>query len=190
MKKVFIKYNPYKLQTTITVDGKGLAENSIIRDRSAAGSRLQEWVEELPEMLMEEYNDTAFSVTFQGLLADYEDLEYIMKETAEKNSNFRYQLERIPATETKDKESLIDKVFDEIQHGPFEELKSDEIISAFENARSSDFEVCVVATMSAGKSTLINALLSQKLMPSKQEDRKSTRLNSSHRSLSRMPSSA
>lgn len=169
MKKVFIKYNPYKLQTTITVDGKGLAENSIIRDRSAAGSRLQEWVEELPEMLMEEYNDTAFSVTFQGLLADYEDLEYIMKETAEKNSNFRYQLERIPATETKDKESLIDKVFDEIQHGPFEELKSDEIISAFENARSSDFEVCVVATMSAGKSTLINALLSQKLMPSKQE---------------------
>ena len=36
-------------------------------------------------------------------------------------------------------------------------------------AKSSDFEVNVVATMSAGKSTLINSLLGQRLMPAKQE---------------------
>ena len=28
MKKVFIKYNPYKLETEVTVDGKKLAQNS------------------------------------------------------------------------------------------------------------------------------------------------------------------
>ena len=28
MKKVFIKYNPYNLETELTVDGKKLAQNS------------------------------------------------------------------------------------------------------------------------------------------------------------------
>ena len=48
-------------------------------------------------------------------------------------------------------------------------MKSDEIKTAFQNAKSNDFEVCVVATMSAGKSTLINAMLGKELMPSKAE---------------------
>lgn len=48
-------------------------------------------------------------------------------------------------------------------------MRDTEIISAFQHEKSSDFEVCVVATMSAGKSTLINAMLGTKLMPSKQE---------------------
>ena len=56
-----------------------------------------------------------------------------------------------------------------IQNGPFSELRDVDIINAFEHAKSSDFEVCVVATMSAGKSTLINSMLRTKLMPSKQE---------------------
>ena len=64
---------------------------------------------------------------------------------------------------------MIDEVFKEIQEGPFDELRDAEIISAFQHAKSSDFEVCVVATMSAGKSTLINSMLGTKLMPSKQE---------------------
>ena len=48
-------------------------------------------------------------------------------------------------------------------------MRDTEIISAFQHEKSSGFEVCVVATMSAGKSTLINAMLGTKLMPSKQE---------------------
>ena len=60
--------------------------------------------------------------------------------------------------------------FQDIQKGPFDELRDEAVLNAFRNAKSSDFEVCVVATMSAGKSTLINALIQDKLMPSKQED--------------------
>ena len=56
-----------------------------------------------------------------------------------------------------------------IQKGPYEELRSNDIVEAFESAKSSDFPVCVIATMSAGKSTLINAMLRDKMMPSKQE---------------------
>ena len=35
----------------------------------------------------------------------------------------------------------------EVITGPFDELRDVEILSAFQHAKSSDFEVCVVATM-------------------------------------------
>lgn len=168
MKKVFIKYNPYKLQTHITVDGKNLAQNSELQDRIIDGTRLQEWVEDLPRILREEYNDTDFDVVFHGTLMDYEDLTDVFTQ-AYNRKELTAKLDHKPAIETSDKELLIDRVFEEILNGPFEELRDEEIKVAFENAKSKDFEVCVVATMSAGKSTLINAMLRCKLMPSKQE---------------------
>jgi GTPase Era involved in 16S rRNA processing len=168
MKKIFISYNPYKLETEITVDGKKLAQNSKIGEKTVSGARLQEWVEDLPRILIDEYNDTNFDVTFHGTLLDYEDLTAVFTEAYERNE-LTAKLERRPAKETTDKEVLIDHVFKEIQVGPFDELRDIEIISAFQHAKSSDFEVCVIATMSAGKSTLINAMLGTKLMPSKQE---------------------
>ncbi|NBH13136.1 hypothetical protein D3Z36_02765 [Lachnospiraceae bacterium] len=168
MKKVFIKYNPYNLETEITVDGKKLAQNSKLGEKAAPGSRLQEWVEELPDILIDEYNDTDFEILFHGTLLDFEDLTEVFTSAYEKGK-LTATLDRKPAKETSDKESLIDDVFEEIQKGPFDELRDVEIISAFQHAKSSDFEVCVVATMSAGKSTLINSMLRVKLMPSKQE---------------------
>lgn len=168
MKNIFIKYNPYKLETEITVDKKKLAHNSTLGEKSADGARLQQWVEELPQLLVDEYNDTNFEVTFHGTLPDYEDLEAVFT-GAGRQKILSAKLNRQPANETSDKEVLIDNVFKEILQGPFVELKDAEIRSAFQHAKSSDFEVCVVATMSAGKSTLINAMLGTKLMPSKQE---------------------
>lgn len=168
MKKVFIKYNPYNLETELTVDGKKLAQNSQIGERILPGSRLQEWVEDLPRILIDEYNDTDFDIVFHGTLLDFEDLTEVFTQAFERGE-LTAKLDRIPAKETSDKEVLIDEVFKEIQEGPFDELRDVEIISAFQHAKSSDFEVCVVATMSAGKSTLINSMLGTKLMPSKQE---------------------
>ena len=86
-----------------------------------------------------------------------------------KKNGLNIELNHIPAKEVSDKENAISEIFDEIQAGPFDELKQPDVIKAFNMAKSSDFEVNVVATMSAGKSTLINALLRQKLMPAKQE---------------------
>lgn len=168
MKKVYIKYNPYKIETEITVEGKKLAENSKLGERIAPGSRLQEWVEDLPQILIDEYNDRDFEIMFHGTLLDFEDLTEVFTQAYERGE-LTAKLDRKPAKETKDKEVLIDQVFQKIQKGPFDELRDVEVISAFEHAKSSDFEVCVVATMSAGKSTLINSMLRAKLMPSKQE---------------------
>ena len=166
MKKVFIKYNPYMIRTEITIDGEELKENSPLRER-VSGSRLQEWIEDLPPLLIDECNDTDLDIEFHGTLLDYEDLTEAFTQ-AYKEGKLTAKIERKPAKETSDKEALIDKVFQKIQKGPYDELRDAEVINAFENAKNSDFEVCVVAVMSAGKSTLINSMLQTKLMPSKQ----------------------
>lgn len=168
MKKVFIKYNPYKIETTITVDGKILADNSKIGEKCAPGTRLQEWIEEMPQLLIEEYNDNDFEITFHGTLLDYDDLAEVFTKAYEENM-LTAKLERKAAKETTDKIALIDKVFKKIQKGPFDELRAKDIINSFNNEKSEDFEVDVVGTMSAGKSTFINSILQSKLMPASSE---------------------
>ena len=107
MKKVFIKYNPYKLETEITGDGKELAYNSKIAEKISPGSRLQEWVEELPSLLIDEYNDIDFDITFHGTIPDFEDLTEVLN-LAYENDKLIATLNRKPAKETADKEKLID----------------------------------------------------------------------------------
>ena len=164
MREIFIKYNPYRLETSIAIDGVAPKQNSRLNFDDC---RLQEWIEELPEILFEECSSRDFKITFHGTILDYEDVEAMACEA--KKNGLNIELEHIPAKEVSDKEIAIDEIFDEIQAGPFDELKQPDMVKAFNMAKSSDFEVNVVATMSAGKSTLINALLRQKLMPAKQE---------------------
>lgn len=164
MREIFIKYNPYQLVTEITIDGEALKKNSKLNFEDR---RLQEWVEDLPKLLYEECNTKVFKIVFHGTIPDYEDMVAMVYDAKEKGISI--ELEHIPAKEVKDKEEAIQAIFDEIQNGPFDELRQPDVIKAFNMAKSSDFEVNVVATMSAGKSTLINALLRQKLMPAKQE---------------------
>lgn len=128
---------------------------------------MQEWIDNLPDILFEECSTREFDLTFHGTDLDYEDLVSVSKEAEKKGIIIK--LNHIKAKEVKDKEQAIEEIFNDIQNGPFEELKQPDVIRAFKMAKSSDFEVNVVATMSAGKSTLINALLGKKLMPAKQE---------------------
>lgn len=164
MREIFIKYNPYRIETTVTVDGKTPKQNSRL---NFGDRRLQEWIEDLPEILFDECSSREFELTFQGTTPDFEDVEAMSQDA--KNKGIEIKLKHIPAKEVADKEAAIADIFDEIQNGPFEELKQPDVVKAFTQASNSDFEVNVVATMSAGKSTLINALLRQKLMPSKQD---------------------
>lgn len=164
MKEIFIKYNPYKLETTVTIDGQAVKSNSSL---NVGEKRLQEWIESLPEILRDECNSMDFLVKFHGTMPDYEDIMSVA--VSAKKIGVNIKTEHIPAKEVADKENAIAEVFELIQEGPFEELKTKDIQTAFKNARNSEFPVNVVATMSAGKSTLINALLGQKLMPASQE---------------------
>lgn len=168
MMEVYLKYNPYTLETILTIDGEVPKQGTTSSLNKVYGSRLQDWVEELPQMLFDEYCTRTFNVTFHGTIMDFEDLESIL-DYANKNAGFKFTWKHEAGQEIAEKEKAIKNIFSEIQKGPFEELRTQALKEKFEETLSEDFKVNVMATMSSGKSTLVNALLGQKLMPASQE---------------------
>lgn len=162
MQNVRLSHNPYKLETEILVNGEPPKQDScLVQFRK---QRFQVWVDQLPELLAREYNDDEFEITFHGTELDYQDLMASVNAA----SDLEIRVSKEPAKEFQEKETDIRNLFSQVQMLPFEELHSPALVDAFNKAFNEEFEVNVVATMSAGKSTLINALLGKKLMPSKQ----------------------
>lgn len=164
MKKVQIKYNPYQITTLITVDGKAPKSDSAL---NVPKLRLQEWVERLPQILIDEYRDCNFEIDFTGTETDYNDVVAAIESFG---TGIRAKCKLHATKNIDDVESTIDKIWAEIQaKEDVPELRAEAIVKAFEKAKDSRFEINVVATMSSGKSTLINALLGQRLMPAANE---------------------
>lgn len=161
MKNITIKYNPYHIQTEILIEGNAPKDNSKLHFGKL---RLQEWAEEIPDILVKECSDREFIIHFIGTPTDYDDLKEVFKSKSDMVSVSKWSREEsIPDVSSVEEE--VDNLFVEIQKGPVKSLKGPDIVEAFKKAKNQEFEINVVATMSSGKSTLINALLGKKLMP-------------------------
>ena len=93
---------------------------------NVVGFRLQEWVERLPQILIDEYRDSNFEVEFTGTEADYNDVVASFKSFGDKvNANCR-----LNATPNIDEvEETIDQIFKEIKNNKkVPELSSPAII--------------------------------------------------------------
>lgn len=165
MQNVTIKHNPYKLTTVIQVNGEEPQKDSQLIQY--LDQQFQLWVDKIPGVLVDEYNDDEFIITFFGTELDYQDLLIASKAAEKENGGLKITIKKMPAKEFGDKEADICRLFEKARKLPFDELQAPAVKDAFDKALNDEFEVNVVATMSAGKSTLINALLGKKLMPSK-----------------------
>lgn len=168
MAQVNIKYNPYKMETQISINGKDITADSGLY-KIAKGKRLQEWVAKFPQMLVDELNTVDFEIDFYGMPLDWDDFEDVFKRA--KNNGTIKNL-KMKFSEGKSDEAVSDRivsVFTDLQKGPVDDFRDPKLIRAFANINNSVFPINVIATMSSGKSTLINALLGKKLMPSKNE---------------------
>ena len=168
MAQVYVKYNPYRLETTLMVNGREVPTDSSLY-KITKGKRLQEWVGMFPQKLRDELNTVNFSLEFYGMALDWDDFEDAFEQAQNtgivKVSNIRF-------TEGKSDDDVADKivqVFTDLRDGPIADFRDPKLLKAFESTNNSIFPVNVIATMSSGKSTLINALLQTKLMPSKNE---------------------
>ena len=72
MTQVFVKYNPYKLETILKVNGQEVAADSSLY-KVTKGKRLQEWVGEFPQNLRDELDTMDFSLEFYGIPLDWGD---------------------------------------------------------------------------------------------------------------------
>jgi len=163
MKEVYIEHNPYTLETVVTINGKAPASNSAIPQLVGNNRRLQDWVDELPGIILKEANDAQLKLQFRGTISDFDDVYDAFIQHPRLSVEFE---PRIPGEEPSEKIALLEELFEAVKRGPFPDMYRPELAEKFEQAISDDFEVCVVAPVSAGKSTLINALLHKKLMPS------------------------
>lgn len=168
MNKVFISHNPFTVETVFEINGNpvqsSFAEQNCTR-------RLQLWVEHLFDEL---YNftggNTHFHLEFQGVEADWLDIQEAAKIANDKG--MAIQLQWIQAEDPVARIAKIQDLMKEAEkHPDFGEniKKSSKIREKFNEAMNKDFDVYVAATMSSGKSTLINAMLGTDLLPAANE---------------------
>ena len=168
MTTFYLSYNPFTKEKTFQVDG----ENDDLEQCWGSESKeLSEWVGCFYEKLYKKYNDSEMEVKFKGILRDYEFLEDAKIAYEKENPSVKISLKgRDDCTSSNEKLGELKKLFEKMQkETPFETLKGKDVEDLFNQAVSSEFEMAVVATMSSGKSTLINAMLGRELLPARNE---------------------
>ncbi|MBO5020447.1 MAG: dynamin family protein [Clostridia bacterium] len=168
MTKIYLKYNPFTLESEIKIDGIAVQHPNKLADLT--NERLQVWVENLLPILNEVCNDDSYEIDFYGTDLDYGDLLSCVNDYCEKDNSTEVKINFTEAKGSEDRFKELIALFNDMQQNcPFEDLTTEQIKENFNAAISSEFEVSVIATLSSGKSTLINSLLGRELMPSKNE---------------------
>lgn len=164
-----MEYNPFLVKTTITIDGNPVSKNGELDVR--LGTRMQNWLDMLFPLLDEKECNDDISFKFKGTQLDYNDILAAKTDYENHGGQMSIGLEEPEIVPGGDQrlQKLI-QLFDELQRDcPFPDLTTQEIKDNFKKAIDTEFEASIIATMSSGKSTLINALLGYELMPSKKQ---------------------
>lgn len=164
-----ITHNPFVVETQIIINGQEPACNSGIAQFRT--QRLQLWIDHLFTHLKTNFNgETHYEVSFRGLPSDYNDMEIAVNEANEQGFNIT-----LTYTEVEDGEIRLQKIqsiMKEMEQNPlFSQYieQNQDVREKFQAAFNRDFDVYVVATMSSGKSTLINALVGCSMLPALNE---------------------
>ena len=162
-----LTYNPFSKEKKFLVNGE---EDSFTECWGEGNKELSEWCSVFFEKLYKKYNDSEMRVKFKGIVRDIEFLEDAKDAYVKRNESVKIEIIDNGCSNTTDKLGDLKSLFKRMQEeSPFEELKSEEIRRIFDACVSSEFEMAVVATMSSGKSTLINAMLGRELLPARNE---------------------
>lgn len=167
---IYIEHNPFTIKTKFEVNG--YPPDNISYLEMNAERRLQLWVENLFPQLCNIFNgDPYLDVIFKGVEADFSDIQAAADKA--KQDGMIITLKHIEAEESDIRLEKIQKLMEEVQIHPIFKSslqdKRSKIHQDFEAAFDKNFDVYVAATMSAGKSTLINAMLGTDLLPAANE---------------------
>lgn len=168
MTKVLVKYNPYIVSTEIYINDSKVSEQAPIA-KHCEGKRLQEWIEpsgardDFFTVLKRTLNTREVYLTFNGTELDFEDFKEA-KDIYGNNVFDKIELELKRTSEQKDKMNELKNLFIELQKQNAS-INTVEVREAFVSALNPSFEIVIIAPMSSGKSTLINAILGENLLP-------------------------
>lgn len=173
--RIEITYNPYIFEMKIIdcslkVDKDTKINQKIIQKK---GKAIHLWLREFIVAIKDTFNSKNFTIIFNGREEEFSDLE---DEVIRLNNNEKYNIKLEKKNILKEEKNIISElekyVKDLEKDSPKklkEELKQKNIVAEFEQAKNKDTYISIVATMSSGKSTLINSILWEELLPSKNE---------------------
>ena len=175
MKKIIMTYNPYLKEAELQ-DGTG-NNDEWLDAKKKNGEEFGKWCSEFLKHLIDKYNDKV-EIDFSGIERDCDSLEDAVLDFNKNNPGFEIKFTRRLKFQNSDVENGVSKIeklkmlYDDIRSKdcPFSDLRDNvKIEESFCKALDNDFEIAVVATMSSGKSTLINAMLGTELLPARNE---------------------
>ncbi|WP_282174692.1 dynamin family protein [Vibrio diabolicus] len=170
MNHIYIEHNPFDITTLFRVNDMEPSQSSSLV--SYATKPLQCWVENIFLDLRDHFNGEAqFFVEFTGLETDFNDIQEAAEVARLSGMHIELQWHEVESAESrlnKIKE-MMKRVEDTPKFAEYLASSSEDVRKNFEEALDNNFDVYVVATMSSGKSTFINALLGQDLLPAANE---------------------
>lgn len=190
MKKVEISYNPYKLITTMLVDGIDVCENenyNKFKEFIEQGTPLQTWIEPIPyldwegfvnELSVSDRNDEV-AIEFSGRIIDFEDLQRSIKDQNDERDDRTkvvYHFKHKKKLDDKVLSKNIDSVVKELKSEKFRSLvaartgqglteKYNDLEDNYAVAKESDFYIVIAGVYSSGKSTFLNTLIRHNVLP-------------------------
>ena len=168
MINLVITHNPFTVETNFLINEQEPESNSQFAEYKT--QRLQLWIEEFFHNLYNIFNgETKYRVHFKGVEADCTDMEEAVKQANKNGLDVKITFdvadgseERLESMQQLMKEAKQDPLFQQY-------VNTKDILEKFNAAFDKNFDVYVVATMSSGKSTLINAMLGCDLLPALNE---------------------
>jgi predicted GTPase len=173
MTEITLKYNPFEARASYEYKGKNKTFPKCMG--TGENSRLQDWLYDFFPNLWDIHNwgdGSECTVSFWGTPGDFEDVEHAANVFQKDHPGLQIKVNHLNPQSKSLGTRLGDlrKAFERMQNeSPYEELKNPALKHSFEQALSSEFEISVIATMSSGKSTLINAILGQEILPARNE---------------------
>jgi len=172
MKEIVLSYNPFEAKASCQYNGKDKLPKCM---GTGENSRLQDWLYDFFPDLSEMLNwgeGTQSKVSFYGTHGDFEDLEHARDRFNKDNQGIQILLNHVNKESKTMNTRLSDLriIFEKMQNeSPYDDLKDPKLKPRFDQALSSEFEISVIATMSSGKSTLLNAILGREILPARNE---------------------
>lgn len=183
MKTYKLVYNPYQVETKLYIAKENGALHPIGEDSSLATifhQRIQKWL--VPNdtwrgffaELRNACGESQVKLRFIGTAEDYADL-LLAWECYEPKTDFSVELENTLGEESQKKIGGTDKLqkirdmVDDAKENAAGSILPEDMLSCLDRALDPYFEINVVAPVSAGKSTLQNALIGRRLLPTSNE---------------------
>ena len=191
MQKIYIKYNPYKMETVLFVNGVNVCDNIAdygqFKEFFETHTPLQTWIEPIPyknwkglinELRSDEEGFDILEFHFNGREIDFNDL----RRTCEtENANRKYKLditfkheivisdEKMAQNIEVVMEDLLSDRFAALVREQGEEssayLNYQDLKENYEHAKTKEFKIVFAGLYSSGKSTILNSLIRHNVLP-------------------------